>query len=90
VAGGTLPQEASPYSSKQLDPRALGSKAKLEEQKFDPKARTEPGSHQTVQPVAPVVASSTSTEHHSDVSKEKSTTGPHKSSLLNKLDPRGT
>jgi hypothetical protein len=90
VAGGTLPHESSPYSSKQLDPRALGSKGKLEEQRFDPQARSEPGAHQTVQPVAPFGASSTSTEHHSDVSNEKSTTGPHKSSLLNKLDPRGT
>jgi len=88
VAGGTLPQESSPYSSKQLDPRALGSKAKLEEQKFDPQASTEPTTHQTIQPVAPIGASSSSTDHHSDVSKEKSATGPHKSSLLNKLDPR--
>ncbi|KAF1914575.1 hypothetical protein BDU57DRAFT_519644 [Ampelomyces quisqualis] len=88
VAGEQLSQQSSPYSSKQLDPRALGSQAKLEEQRFDPQARSESGTHQTVQPVAPVGASSTSSEHHSDVSKEYSTTGPHKSSLLNKLDPR--
>jgi hypothetical protein len=83
TTGGTLPQETSPYSSKELDPRVLGSKGKLEEQRFDPQSKSGHSS-------TPVVASASVPEHsHDPVASEKSTTGPHKSSLLNKLDPRG-
>jgi hypothetical protein len=74
AAYGNVPQESSPYSTKQLDPRALGSKANLEEQRFDPQAQTATTSHSST----PVAASSS-----------PSSAGPHKSSLLNKLDPRG-
>jgi hypothetical protein len=88
VAGGNMSKESSPYSSKQLDPRALGSQAKLEEQRFDPQARSEPA-HHGLSSAAPVGAASSTHHHHEDkVGSEKSTPGPHKSSLLNKLDPR--
>jgi hypothetical protein len=83
TTGGTLPQETSPYSSKQIDPRVLGSKAKLDEQRFDPQSKS-------VHSSTPVVAAaSIPAQSHDPVASEKSTTGPHKSSLLNKLDPRG-
>ncbi|KAF1830428.1 hypothetical protein BDW02DRAFT_633634 [Decorospora gaudefroyi] len=36
----SLYEESSPYSSKALDPRVLGDKAKMDEQKFDPRAKT--------------------------------------------------
>ncbi|KAH7406848.1 hypothetical protein DE146DRAFT_778339 [Phaeosphaeria sp. MPI-PUGE-AT-0046c] len=93
VAHGALPEETSPYSSRQLDPRVLGSQGKLDEQKFDPQSRSEPSSHHNVPAAAaaaPVAAAATTThEHRSGPTEvEKSSTGPHKSSLLNKLDPR--
>lgn len=81
---GGLGQESSPYSSKQLDPRALGSKANLEDQKYDPQASS---SHHTT-PAVGGVASTTHGYHDDTVGSDKSTAGPHKSSLLNKLDPR--
>jgi hypothetical protein len=85
VGSSNLSQDSSPYSSKQLDPRALGSKANLAEQRYDPQAT----SHH-ISPTSNVVGvSSPSHGHHDDkVGSDKSTTGPHKSSLLNKLDPR--
>jgi hypothetical protein len=84
VAGSSLPHESSPYSSKQLDPRALGSQAKLEEQRSDP-AKSEHGLLSS----APAGASSSAHQHHDNTAgSENSTPGPHKSSLLNKLDPR--
>lgn len=88
VAGDTLPHEASPYSSKQLDPRALGPKAKLDEQKFEPQAKSEPREH-GLSSSAPIGVASSTHQHHDDATgSEKSTPGPHKSSLLNRLDPR--
>jgi hypothetical protein len=41
-AGNSKPmyEESSPYSSQTLDPRVLGEKAKLDEQRFDPQARS--------------------------------------------------
>lgn len=36
-----LYEDPSPYSSKTLDPRVLGTKSSLEEQRFDPQAKTE-------------------------------------------------
>ena len=88
VAAGTLAHDSSPYSSKQLDPRALGAQAPLEEQRFDPQAKTET-THHGLASTAPVGTTSTTHAQHDDVvGSEKSTTGPHKSSLLNKLDPR--
>ncbi|KAL5115473.1 hypothetical protein ACEQ8H_006614 [Pleosporales sp. CAS-2024a] len=78
TAGSTLPQETSPYSAKQLDPRALGTQARLEEQRFDPQARTESAHH----------SSSSAVPSREQDGSETSTSGPHKSSLLNKLDPR--
>jgi hypothetical protein len=88
AAGSNLPHESSPYSSKQLDPRALGSQAKLEEQRFDPQTQHAPREHGLLSS-APAGASSTTHQPHDDTARtEKSTTGPHKSSLLNKLDPR--
>lgn len=38
-----LYEESSPYSSKTLDPRVLGAKPKLEEQRFDPGAKADHG-----------------------------------------------
>ncbi|KAE8833232.1 hypothetical protein PTNB73_05378 [Pyrenophora teres f. teres] len=39
-----FPEEPSPYSSKVLDPRVLGGNPKLEEQRFDPLAKSGTGS----------------------------------------------
>jgi flagellar biosynthesis GTPase FlhF len=80
-----LHRESSPYSSTQLDPRALGSRGKIEDQQYDPQLAT---THHT-SPASNVAAvPSTSHQTHHDDKSEKTTTGPHKSSLLNKLDPR--
>lgn len=80
-----LHRESSPYSSTQLDPRALGSRGKIEDQQYDPQLAT---THHT-SPASKVAAvPSTSHQTHHDDKSEKTTTGPHKSSLLNKLDPR--
>ncbi|KAH4863478.1 hypothetical protein HBH75_005690 [Parastagonospora nodorum] len=88
VAAGTLAHDSSPYSSKQLDPRVLGAQAPLEEQRFDPQVKTET-THHGLASAAPIGTTSTTHGHHDDlVGSEKSTSGPHKSSLLNKLDPR--
>jgi hypothetical protein len=89
AAGENLPQESSPYSAKQLDPRVLGSQAKLDEQRYDPQAQSTTTTHQSLHSSAPVAASSTHEPHGGTIAQEKSSTGPHKSSLLNKLDPRG-
>jgi hypothetical protein len=79
----------NPYSSKQLDPRALGSKANLEEQRYDPQTSSHTSPHHGVQSSTPVVASSSTRDHHNDtVASEGSSGVHHKSSLLNKLDPR--
>ncbi|KAH7081033.1 hypothetical protein FB567DRAFT_532330 [Paraphoma chrysanthemicola] len=89
TGSSTLPHEASPYSSHKLDPRVLGDKGKLEEQRYDPQAKTDHTSHHTPQTAA--VVGTTSTPGHQVDSADKSTSleGPvHKSSLLNKLDPR--
>jgi hypothetical protein len=70
-----LDHGSSPYSNKGLDPRVLGSKTNTGEQRFDPHARTDHSAH-------PAGASSSGTGSENLV-------GPvHKSSLLNKLDPR--
>lgn len=88
IAAGTLAHDSSPYSSKQLDPRALGAQVPLEEQRLDPQAKTET-THHGLASTAPIGTTSTTHGHHDDVvGSEKSTAGPHKSSLLNKLDPR--
>ncbi|KAF2660028.1 hypothetical protein K491DRAFT_712072 [Lophiostoma macrostomum CBS 122681] len=42
-----LPSESSPYSSSKLDPRVHGKASALEEQRFDPSARTEPATHES-------------------------------------------
>jgi len=75
------PQESSPYSSKGLDPRALGSQS------------TSTTHHPTSNVTG--VSSATHDRHdatgndrHDATGSDKSTAGPHKSSLLNKLDPR--
>jgi len=74
VGGDDSHPGSSPYSSKGIDPRVLGSKSNLDEQKYDPKAVT----HQK-----------TSSGMSSSSPTSESLTGPvHKSSLLNKLDPR--
>lgn len=78
-------KESSPYSSTQLDPRVLGSQAKAEEQRYDPQA----ASAQHTSPTSNLAAAPlTSHETHHDDKSEKTTIGPHKSSLLNRLDPR--
>jgi hypothetical protein len=80
AGGNNLTHESSPYSSKQLDPRVLGSKANLEEQRYDPQVSSQAAPHHGV---------SSTGEHHSDtVGSESSSGAHHKSSLLNKLDPR--
>ncbi|KAF2025734.1 hypothetical protein EK21DRAFT_103721 [Setomelanomma holmii] len=89
AGGNTLPQEASPYSSHKLDPRVLGDKGKLEQQRYDPQAKTQPGSLHTPQTAA--VAGVPLASGHTASSSDQGTSleGPvHKSSLLNKLDPR--
>ncbi|KNG44465.1 dehydrin-like protein 3 [Stemphylium lycopersici] len=43
-----LHEESSPYSSKVLDPRVLGDKPKLQEQRFDPKVKSDHGSGSAV------------------------------------------
>ncbi|KAF2828081.1 hypothetical protein CC86DRAFT_203925 [Ophiobolus disseminans] len=85
TGSSNLPQESSPYSSKQLDPRALGTQANLEGQRYDPQV-----SSTTHHPSSNLASASSTTQSHRDdtVGTDKSTTGPHKSSLLNKLDPR--
>lgn len=94
VARGALPEETSPYSSRQLDPRVLGSQGKLDEQKFDPQTRSAPTGQHSVPAAAaaaaPVTASATHDRHTGATETDTSSAGPHKSSLLNKLDPRGT
>ncbi|KAH7389835.1 hypothetical protein BKA66DRAFT_459900 [Pyrenochaeta sp. MPI-SDFR-AT-0127] len=61
-----LYEESSPYSSKTLDPRVLGTKANLEEQRFDPQAKTETSSHlaqQTSGPSGLSTATGATTSH---------------------------
>jgi hypothetical protein len=85
----SLSHGSSPYSSKQLDPRALGSKANLEEQRYDPQASSHTSPHHGLLSSTPAVASSSTRDHHNDtVGSEASSGVHHKSSLLNKLDPR--
>jgi hypothetical protein len=84
-----MPQESSPYSAKQLDPRVSGSKGAVEQQRLDPQAQSATTTGQGLHSSAPVAAASTREPHGDAVADEKSSTGPHKSSLLNKLDPRG-
>jgi hypothetical protein len=84
-----MPQESSPYSSKQLDPRVSGSKGKVEEPRFDPQAQNATTTQQGLHSAAPVAAATTHNTRDDTAALEKSSTGPHKSSLLNKLDPRG-
>jgi hypothetical protein len=74
VGGDDSHPGSSPYSSKGIDPRVLGSKSNLDEQKYDPNTATYQG---------------TSSGVPSDSTTSELLTGPvHKSSLLNKLDPR--
>jgi hypothetical protein len=80
-----MPQESSPYSSKQLDPRVSGSKGVV-----DTKPHGATTTQQGLQSSAPIAAASTREAHGDPAALEKSSTGPHKSSLLNKLDPRGS
>jgi hypothetical protein len=84
-----MPQESSPYSAKQLDPRVSGSKGTVEQQRLDPQAQSATTTGQGLHSSAPVAAASTREPHGDAMADEKSSTGPHKSSLLNKLDPRG-
>nr|AFZ93515.1 dehydrin-like protein 3 [Alternaria brassicicola] len=73
--GSNLPlyEESSPYSSKVLDPRVLGHKSRLEEQKFDeqrfdPQAKTEaaPSSGSTISgpPVSHDSSQPAGSQHH--------------------------
>ncbi|KAF1844175.1 uncharacterized protein K460DRAFT_357797 [Cucurbitaria berberidis CBS 394.84] len=55
-----LYEEASPYSSKTIDPRVLGTKAKLEEQRFDPQAQSETLPHHAAQTSNPTGISAAS------------------------------
>lgn len=59
-----LYEESSPYSSKTLDPRVLGTKGKLEEQRFDPQSKTELSPHHATQTSNPAgIATGTSSTH---------------------------
>ncbi|KAF1947470.1 hypothetical protein EJ02DRAFT_417652 [Clathrospora elynae] len=67
-AGSSKPryEEASPYSSKTIDPRVLGDKAKLDEQRFDPLAKIGVSPHSTQHtsnPVGSSVASGPAVSH---------------------------
>lgn len=61
VAGdNTLPSETSPYSSKTMDPRVLGSSAPLDQQRFDPQAQSEVSPHHAAQTSNPAGFTSSS------------------------------
>jgi hypothetical protein len=63
-----LYEESSPYSSKTLDPRVLGDNSKLEEQRFDPHAKTEaaPSSGSAISgpPVSHNTSETAGSQHH--------------------------
>ncbi|RMZ70822.1 cell surface [Pyrenophora seminiperda CCB06] len=69
-----FPEESSPYSSKTLDPRVLGGIPQLEEQKFDPSAKSGTTSlPQTSKPISSQDVSGSSAPH---VSFAGDTTAP--------------
>ncbi len=63
-----LYEESSPYSSKTLDPRVLGDSSKLEQQRFDPQAKTDAvpssGSANSGPPVSHDPSQTTESQHH--------------------------
>jgi hypothetical protein len=68
-AGNSQPlyEESSPYSSKTLDPRVLGGKVKLDEQRYDPQARSSnPTSNSAISgpPVTHATSQHEQPQHH--------------------------